>query len=269
VGTEVINAKGRILTIMAVLAKMALEVPMPYAGHVLLVDEASTARPAYARALTDEGFLVTKARGRKEALRRLEKEAFDVLLADVRIPEKDGLALLEDVHALSPHLPVIVLVSELNNQFAVDAAELGAVQYLQKPFDQDLLRRSIRRAVGLKQVERDRTRVDPLGRRGEAPVRMNATKVKNQMGHVLDRVIQGEIVVITRHETPKAAVIPMAELEKLSRPTGDRLSALSSKYDGMLARMQTAAAGKGMKAAFDASPKQLAQAALALARQRG
>ena len=254
---------------MAALAKMALEVPMLHAGHVLLVDDASAARPAYARALTDAGFLVTKARGGKGALRQLEKGAFDVLLADVRIPEKDGLALLEDVHALSPDLPVVVIVSELNNQFAVDAAELGAVQYLQKPFDQELLRRSIRRAVGMKQAERDRTHVDPLGRRGQAPVRMNATKVKNQMGHVLDRVIQGEIVLITRHETPKAAVIPMAEFDKLSRPAGDRLGALSSKYDAMLARMQTAAARKGMKASFDASPKQLAQAALAFARRRG
>jgi prevent-host-death family protein len=255
---------------MAALAKMALEVPMLHAGHVLLVDDASATRPAHARALTEAGFLVTIARGGKQALRRLEKGDFDVLLADVRIPEKDGLALLEDVHAFSPDLPIVVMVSELNNQFAVDAAELGAVQYLQKPFDQDLLRRSICRAVGLKRVERDRrTHVDPLRRRGEAPVRMTATKVKNQMGHVLDRVIQGEIVLITRHDTPKAAVIPMAEFDKLSRPTGDRLDALSSKYDAMLARMQTTAARKGMKAAFDASPKQLAQAALAFARRRG
>src|SRR5437016_14020991 len=107
---------------MAALAKMALEVPMLHAGHVLLVDDASAARPAYARALTDAGFLVTKARGGKEALRQLEKGAFDVLLADVRIPEKDGLALLEDVHALSPDLPVVVIVSELNNQFEIGRA---------------------------------------------------------------------------------------------------------------------------------------------------
>lgn len=251
---------------MATLAKMGLAVLMLHAGHVLLIDEASAVRPAYARALTDASFLVTKARRGKEALRRLEKGAFDVLLVDVRTPEKDGLALLEALHALSPDLPVVVMVAELNNQFAVDAAELGAVQCLQRPFDADLLRRSIRRAVGLKQVQRDQTHVDPLGR---APVRINATKVKNQMGHVLDRVIQGEIVLITRHETPKAAVIPMAEFEKLSRPTGDRLGALSSKYDAMLARMQSPAARKGMKAAFDASPKQLAQAALAFARRRG
>jgi antitoxin Phd len=236
-------------------------------NHVLFVHDAPVARTEYTRALTDAGFLVTKASGASEALRRLENGAFDVLLADVRIPEEDGLSLLEGIHALSPDLPIVMVVSELNNRFAVDAAELGAVQYLVKPFDQDLLPRSIRRAVGLKRVGREPRHT--LSRGGDAPIRMNATKVKNQMGHVLDRVIQGEIVLITRHETPKAALISMAEFEKLSRPAGDQLGALSSKYDAMLARMQTPAARKGMKAAFDASPKQLAQAAVAFARRHG
>jgi prevent-host-death family protein len=85
------------------------------------------------------------------------------------------------------------------------------------------------------------------------------------MGQVRDTVIHGEIVLITRHGTPNAAVISMAEFEKLARPAGDQLDALGSKYDAMLARMQTPAARKGMKAAFDASPKQLGQAAVAFA----
>ena len=89
------------------------------------------------------------------------------------------------------------------------------------------------------------------------------------MGQVLDEVMQGKIVLITRHETPKAAVIPMTEFEKLSRTAGEQLSMLSRKYDAMLARMQTPAARRGMKAAFDASPKQLAQAALRFAPKRG
>jgi len=100
-------------------------------------------------------------------------------------------------------------------------------------------------------------------------VRMTATKVKNQMGEVLDRVMQGQVVVITRHETPKAAVIPMAEFERLAQTTEQQLSALSGKYDAMLARMQTPKARKRMKAAFDASPRALAKAALKFARRRG
>jgi len=237
-------------------------------GNVLIVDEEPALRATYSRALSQAGFAVTKAKAGREVLRRLEGGAFDVLLADIQMPEKNGLALLREIHALSPDLPVIVIVSELNNQFAVDAADLGAVHFLAKPVDEVLLRRTVSRVVGLKQAQQ-RAPIDPVLGGGQAPIRMNATKVKNQMGQVLDEVMQGKIVLITRHETPKAAVIPMAEFEKLSRATGERLSMLSRKYDAMLARMQTPAARKGMKAAFDASPKQLAQAALRFARKRG
>ena len=237
------------------------------AGNILIVEEEPALRATYSRALSRAGFAVTRAKAGREALRRLEGGAFDVLLADIQMPEKNGLALLQEIHALSPDLPVIVMVSELNNQFAVDAADLGAVHSLAKPVDEALLRRTVSRVVGLKQERR--ASIDSLLGGGQAPIRMNATKVKNQMGQVLDEVMQGKIVLITRHETPKAAVIPMTEFEKLSRTAGEQLSMLSRKYDAMLARMQTRAAREGMKAAFDASPKQLAQAALRFARKRG
>ena len=237
-------------------------------GNVILVEEEPALRATYSRALSQAGFAVTKAKAGREVLRRLEGCAFDVLLADIHMPGKNGLALLQEIHVHSPDLPVIVMVSELNNQFAVDAADFGAVHSLAKPVDEALLRRTVSRVVGLKQAQR-RASIDSVLGGGQAPIRMNATKVKNQMGQVLDEVMQGKIVLITRHETPKAAVIPMAMFEKLSMATGDRLSMLSRKYDAMLARMQTPAARKGMKAAFDASPKQLAQAALRFARKRG
>jgi antitoxin Phd len=111
--------------------------------------------------------------------------------------------------------------------------------------------------------------VESPPRRTERAVRMTATKVKNQMGQVIDRVMQGEIVLIMRPEIPKAAVIPIAEFEKLSPLQEEELSALSRKHDAMLARMQTPAASRGMKAAFNASPKQLGKAAVEFARRRG
>jgi prevent-host-death family protein len=239
------------------------------AGHVLLIDNKQSARTLHASMLKNAGFAVTEAKDGKEALRRLTGGNFDLVLADIGMPERNGLELLQEVHALSPNLPVIVMVSALNNQFAVDAAELGAVQYLQKPFDQDLLRRSVSHALGLRRIAQNQTLVESSPRGSERAVRMTATKVKNRMGHVLDRVMQGEIVLITRHETPRAAVVPIAEFERLSGTPDRVLSGLSKKYDAMLARMQSPEARKRMKAAFKATPKQLAEAALEFARKRG
>jgi prevent-host-death family protein len=237
-------------------------------GHVLLIDDKRTARASHSSTLKNAGFAVTEAKDGKEALLRLASGNFDVILADICMPEKNGLDLLQRLHTLSPDVPVIVMVSLRNNQFAVDAAELGAVQSLERPVAEGLLRRTVSHAIGLKQSRRERPSINASVRVGDT-IRMNATKVKNRMGQVLDRVMQGDVVLITRHDTPKAAVIPMAEFEKLSGTPDKVLSGLSRKYDAMLTRMQTPAARKRMKTAFSATPKQLAEAALEFARKRG
>jgi antitoxin Phd len=239
-------------------------------GRVLLVDDEPSILASYGRALTEGGFEVTKAGGGDEALRRLKTAPFDVVLTDLPIPEMNGLAFLKILRAFSPELPVIVMVDKLSNEIAVEAAELGALQSLVKPIARALLKRTVSRAVGLKRARQDAA-PEFLTRRGDAltPIKITATDAKNQMGRVLETVMQGGVVLITKHDAPKAAVIPMAEYEKFSRATEARLNALSSEFDAVLARMQAPKSRAGMQAAFDASPEQLAQAAVAFARKRG
>jgi len=105
------------------------------------------------------------------------------------------------------------------------------------------------------------------GRTGAA--RISATVAKNKFGHILERVMQGGTVVITKHDTPKAVLISVDEFDALSRAGQVKLDTLSGEFDALLARMQTPAARAGMQAAFDASPKQLGKAARAAARKRG
>jgi antitoxin Phd len=96
-----------------------------------------------------------------------------------------------------------------------------------------------------------------------------ATKAKNDFGKVLEKVIQGETIVITRHDAPKAVLMSMDKFNTLSHAAEFQLDSLSSEFDALLARMQTPKAGLAMKAAFHASPRQLGNAAVAAARKRG
>jgi antitoxin Phd len=105
-------------------------------------------------------------------------------------------------------------------------------------------------------------------RRGEVPIKISATEAKNKLGEVLDSVIQNGMVLITRHETPKAILLSMEEYGALSRATQSRLDTLNGEFDALLARMQTAKARAGMKAVFDASSKQLGKAAVEAMRKR-
>ena len=82
-------------------------------------------------------------------------------------------------------------------------------------------------------------------------------------------VIQGGVVVITKHDSPKAVLLSVDEFNALAQAPQQRLDALSGQFDALLAGMQTPKARAGMKAAFAASPKQLGRAAVAAARRRG
>lgn len=108
-------------------------------------------------------------------------------------------------------------------------------------------------------------------RRGER-VRMasvTATDAKKEFGRVLEAVMHGGAVVITKHDAPKAVLISVEEFNALSEAGETRLDTLSDQFDALLDRMQTPRARRGMKAAFGASPKQLGKAAIAAARRRG
>lgn len=121
-------------------------------------------------------------------------------------------------------------------------------------------------------IQRSRLRRSPLpavrNRRGEAAVRISATEAKNKLGEVLDAVLQGGIVLITKHEAPRAVLLSMEEYGALSGASQSRLDTLNDEFDALLARMQTSKARAGMKAAFAASPKQLGKAAVEAARKR-
>jgi antitoxin Phd len=109
----------------------------------------------------------------------------------------------------------------------------------------------------------------PRGGRLGAAATVTATDVKNEFGRVLEKVIQGGIVVITKHDEPKAVLISVQEFDALTNAGRIQLDTLSGEFDALLARMQTPAARAGMKAAFDASPQKMGKAAVAAARKLG
>lgn len=92
-----------------------------------------------------------------------------------------------------------------------------------------------------------------------------ATKAKNEFGAILEQAVAGGAVAITRHDTPKAVLMSYVEFSSLVNARTSSLDDLSAEFDGLLARMQTPAARKGIDLAFRASPAELARAAAAVA----
>ena len=96
---------------------------------------------------------------------------------------------------------------------------------------------------------------------------VTATKAKNEFGAILEKTLHGGAVAITRHDTPKAVLLSFAEFESLVKERCRSLDDLNAEFDGLLARMQTSKARKGVEAAFNASPAELGRAAVKAVRK--
>lgn len=111
------------------------------------------------------------------------------------------------------------------------------------------------------------TQSDPEVERGKR-ASFTATEAKNEFGHILERAILGDTVVITKHDAAKAVLISMEEYNALKQAPELKLNELSAEFDAMYQRMQTVKARARMNVAFHATPEQMGKAAVAAARKR-
>ncbi len=115
-------------------------------GSVLIVEDESVVRESLRDWLKDIYQVVTAETG-EEALDLLEKQDFDVLIVDVRLPGKSGLQVLGEVRETKPYIKCIVITAYPSVELAVEAMKLGAVDYLIKPVAPERLERLMRETL--------------------------------------------------------------------------------------------------------------------------
>lgn len=117
-------------------------------AKILLVDDDTTFCLMLKTWLTKRGFDVEDAFSCEEALKRLQEKKFDVVLTDLRLPDKDGIYLLKTVKAATPQIQVILMTGYADIQTAVLSIKLGAFDYVSKPVIPDEILKKIQDALG-------------------------------------------------------------------------------------------------------------------------
>ncbi|MCU0633849.1 MAG: response regulator, partial [Gemmatimonadaceae bacterium] len=148
---------------------------------MLVVDDDRTVRETLVEFF--ETFLWT-ARGATsaaEARRILEREVVDVLLLDLRLPDGDGLRVLDALRQEWPDLAVIVLTGHADIPTAVRSVQRGAIDLLEKPVDLEVLAATVRRALAIGRLQQEvevlraRSRVVPATRSAVIGVALDAS----------------------------------------------------------------------------------------------
>src|ERR671918_2143153 len=116
-------------------------------ANILVVDDELGMRQFLTHLLQREGHVVRLAENGREALAQLSEQAPDLIISDIRMPDMSGVELLRQVRELLPDVEVIMMTAFANVDTAREAFLLGAYDFVQKPFDNDLLKETVARAL--------------------------------------------------------------------------------------------------------------------------
>lgn len=120
---------------------------------ILTVDDDVDTSLAVAELLQFEGYRVENVRSGLEAIHRLKRQMFQAVLLDIGLPDRDGFAVMEEMLAFDPHLPIIVLTAHHGLEQRVGPLDLqGAFAYLTKPYNCEELKSTVRRAIHVKSL---------------------------------------------------------------------------------------------------------------------
>ena len=111
-------------------------------SKVLLVEDEESLAAGLEYNLTEEGYLVKWAQEGREAVKFLEQEKFDLIVLDIMLPYVNGFEIAEIIRSTDPQMPILMLTARTESKDRVKGLEVGADDYMTKPFHlQELLLR--------------------------------------------------------------------------------------------------------------------------------
>jgi putative nucleotidyltransferase with HDIG domain len=127
--------------------------------RILVVDDEAMVRSLLSDYLQREGYECDTASSGREALERLNSDSFSLVIADIRMPEIDGLQLLEGISQRFPDIATIVVTAVVDIDTAIYTMKQGAYDYITKPFNLEKVGESVKRAINLRRTRLESKRI--------------------------------------------------------------------------------------------------------------
>lgn len=109
-------------------------------NQILIIDDEDGMRQTLADVLEDWGYGIQTVGSGEEALNQLKKNTFNIVLADIGLPDMNGMKLLEQIKLINPESAVIMITGNASVETAVEAMRFGAYAYVTKPFEMNELK---------------------------------------------------------------------------------------------------------------------------------
>jgi DNA-binding NtrC family response regulator len=205
------------ITLVMALAKRlcALNTTSEYDAHMLVVDDDDNLRMIISDRLSAMGYCVDRASSLREALDKLGRESYQLLLLDIYLPDQRDLEGLSTIRERFPALPIIVMTAHGTIDLAVQAMKVGAFDFVTKPLDFERLGVLAARAVESSAL---RTEVNYLRRTADKPfsdIIGEQTGLKGVMA-LVRMVADSDTTVLLRGETGTGKEVIARAIHRLS-----------------------------------------------------
>ena len=124
-------------------------------ANILLIDDETIALSNLTHVLQREGYAVTACKSGEDGLAAIQKNAFDLVLTDLKMPGIDGIEVLRHIRATTPDVPVIMITGHATLDSAVEAMKAGAYHYIAKPFRLAEAREVVRGALEMRRIRHE------------------------------------------------------------------------------------------------------------------
>lgn len=128
-------------------------------GRILIIEDEPSMRLGMSHFLSSSGFAVKPCEDGAEGISAIEKENFDLVITDLKLPKYDGLTILKHVKATTPETGVIIMTAYAEIKTAVQAIKDGAFDYIAKPFSNEELLITIERFMKFRNLEAELSRL--------------------------------------------------------------------------------------------------------------
>ena len=168
--------------------------------HILVAEDDRTLRDGLVHAMSKSGYKVQVAQTGKDALERIEKQVFDLVIAGNRVGGADGLEILRK--ARSTNAGTMVIVTGENGSGAVEAMKSGAFDYVQKPLSLEAIEMKVQRAMEHQRlVVRLNSMTEPLADPSDRYGLVGQSSAMREIFKMIDKVAASNATVLIQGET--------------------------------------------------------------------
>ncbi|MDQ2807185.1 MAG: sigma-54 dependent transcriptional regulator [Chloroflexota bacterium] len=170
--------------------------------HILIADDEPTIRALLRDFLEGEGFRISEAETGGQVLKALAEDGYDLIMMDIQMPEMDGLAVLREMHAKKTDVPIILMTAYTSATIAIQATQLGAYDYITKPFQLDEVLLTIQRYFERQQLTREvRNLRNQLGQRDPAERIIGSSAAMQTIYKMIGRAAGTDATILVTGET--------------------------------------------------------------------